>query len=62
MFDGDEITHSIVLISDGSEIYAVPVERVGVEHWKTKDGWKPQKLEGLSVCAVALSIDGAGVA
>ena len=61
MFDGDEISASVLLITDGLQIYAVPVQRVGVKHWEIKTGYKAEKLEGLSVCAVALSIDGAGV-
>lgn len=61
MFDGDEITCAVVLMSDGSEIYAVPVRRVGSKHWETKTEWHAEKLESLSVVAVALSIKGAKV-
>lgn len=59
MFDGDEISHAVLLLSDGTEYYAVPVRRVGVKHWEIKTEWHAQKLEALSVVAVALSIKGA---
>ena len=59
VFDGDEISASVLLLTDGHDIYAVPVRRVGIKHWEIKTEWHAEKLEGLSVVAVALSIKGA---
>ena len=59
MFDGDEIEFSVLLVSDGHEIYAVPAQRVGVRHWEVKRGFPAVKFEGLAMVAAALSIEGA---
>jgi len=61
MFDGDEVRHMVLLLSDGHEIYAVPVFRMGDTTYEVKQGYAPKKFELKTMAACALAIDGADV-
>lgn len=61
MFDGEETTAIVVLITDGHEIWAMPAFRTGNFTYEVKAGCPAQKLQLATMLAVALCIEGAEV-
>jgi len=59
MFDGEETTAIVVLITDGHEVFAMPAQRTGNFTYEVKRGMPAEKLELGTMVAVALSIEGA---